>query len=225
MYGPAVRVIVWSCFIFYLFQHIYFPLTNDLFGLAYIGNDNFQVGQFLTHGFLHGTAFHICVNMLMLILFGGRLELTFGPRIFLVFFFLCVIGGGIFQTMGFMYYISTLCGTPFPDFATNNPIDQLNFMITYGEQAVSSFNRITIGASGGVYGCLVAFAYLFSYEKIDLLFTKIDLRFLIYAYLGHGFYLTFSNPFGEIAHFAHIGGALVGLLFAVWWNCMFTKKT
>ena len=56
MYSSGVRIIIWMCAIFYLLQHLYFPITHEMFGMAYLGHPNFNVIQFLTYGFLHGDA-------------------------------------------------------------------------------------------------------------------------------------------------------------------------
>ena len=114
LYSAGVRVIIWMCAIFYLLQHLYFPITQELFGMAYIGHPNFKSMQFLTYGFLHGDAVHILVNMLILAIFGTKIEKEFGIRNLFVLFVITIICGGIAQQINQMILINSAFGTYFP---------------------------------------------------------------------------------------------------------------
>ena len=151
MYSSGVRIIIWMCAIFYLLQHLYFPITHELFGMAYLGHPNFNAIQFVTYGFLHGDTMHIFVNMLMLAIFGTKIENEFGTRNLFVLFVITIICGGIAQQANQMILVNHAFGTYFPlpplDF-----FEQIKMSTEYGREALATFNRITIGASAGVFG-------------------------------------------------------------------------
>ena len=86
MYTSGVRIIILVCSIFYLLQHLYYPLVSEMFGLAYIGHPNFNSLQLLTYTFLHGDAYHIFINMLMLVVFGPRIEQSVGIKNLFILF-------------------------------------------------------------------------------------------------------------------------------------------
>ena len=114
MLYSTVRIIIWVCAIFYLLQHLYFPITHEIFGMAYLGHPNFSLIQFLTYGFLHGDAVHIFVNMLMLIVFGTKIENHFGMRNLFILFAITVICGGIAQQINQMFLVKQAFGVYFP---------------------------------------------------------------------------------------------------------------
>lgn len=142
----------------------------------------FEPWQFLSHGFLHGGIAHLLLNGLALLMFGSLLEQVWGSRRFVLFFLLCVIGGGLAQ----WWWV----GVP------------------EGNQV-----SVTLGASGGVFGVLAAFALLFPRHKVMLLFPPIPMP----AWLLVSLFAVVSTVLGVtgmaagIAHFAHLGGMLTGL--------------
>ena len=90
----------------YLCQHIYHPVVDYAFGLSYIGSNNFDALQLLTYGFLHGDVYHILINMIVLIVFGSRIEIVFGARNLLALFLISTILGGVAETCATMYNIN-----------------------------------------------------------------------------------------------------------------------
>jgi len=224
MYPTGVRIIIWVCAIFYLLQHMYFPLVDNLFGLAYIGNDNFRIFQFATYGFLHSDMYHIFVNMLMLVIFGSRIEYALGIKNFLVLFILTVICGGITQTAANMVALYNITGTMFPTDTPSDLFSHIKISIEHGKEYVHDFanifNRVTIGASAGVFGCMLAFTCLFPRQRLGLplLPISISARMLIVIYVASELYMVLYSPTPQIAHHAHLGGAAAGLLLALWWK-------
>ena len=110
----GVRIILWICTLVYLLQSIYYPVVDSLFGLSYIGNENFGIMQLVTHGFLHVDLYHILINMIMLVLFASKVEMFFGTKNLFKIFIGSVIFGGIFQTIYNMIVLNSLMGTMFP---------------------------------------------------------------------------------------------------------------
>lgn len=146
----------------------------------------FKPWQLVTHIFLHGSWSHLAFNMIGLWSFGRMVEKVWGGKRFLIFYLVCGIGAGVISQL----------------------VDQFVFNQAYGA---------TLGASGAVYGLLVAFALMFPNFKIMLIFLPVPIAakyfvpVLLLIDLTAG--LTGISIFGQnIAHFAHLGGALIGFI-------------
>jgi membrane associated rhomboid family serine protease len=218
MYSSGVRIIIWMCAIFYLLQHLYFPITHELFGMAYLGHPNFNTIQFLTYGFLHGDTMHIFVNMLMLAIFGTKIENEFGTRNLFVLFVITIICGGIAQQANQMILINSAFGTYFP-LPPSNFFEQVKLSTEYGREALTTFNRITIGASAGVFGIMLAYTTLFPKQRLGLPWfkTTMSARLIIGIYVIGEIYMLLYDPQPNVAHFAHLAGGLGGFLLAKLW--------
>ena len=225
MYTPGVRIIIWVCAIFYLLQHMYFPIVYDLFGLAYIGHPNFRTFQFLTYGFLHGDMYHIFVNMFMLAVFGSKIESAVGMKNLFALFVLTTVCGGVAQQIAHMFSVHDATGSIFP-LAPTNFFEQVKFSIEHGSESVSLFNRITIGASAGVFGCMLAFTCLFPKQRLQLPLIPLSFsaRLLVIIYVASELFVVLNGPSPEIAHHAHLGGAFAGLLLGLMWRRCSVEK-
>jgi membrane associated rhomboid family serine protease len=150
-----------------------------------LGGSRFHPWQILTYAFLHGGVLHLALNMYALWLFGVPLERRWGPRRFAVFFFACVIGAALVH------------------------LAVAEFDLAYGGAAYP-----VIGASGGVFGLLLAFGMLYPEAKLMLLFPPIPVKALWFV-IGYGVVELVAGVTGTaagIAHFAHLGGMLTGYL-------------
>jgi len=174
---------------------------NRKFGLYYIGSDYFHPYQFVTHMFMHGSLLHIFSNMFALWMFGSRLENLWGPKRFLFFYFFCGLGAAAMHSVV-------------------NYID-LNYFAT-AEQAQLIRNIPTVGASGAVFGVLLAFGMVFPNTQLMLLFPPIPIRakYFVVFYAVFELLAGLSSFHGgsNIAHFAHIGGMLFGYILLKIWN-------
>ncbi len=151
-----------------------------LFALNPLGQ-GFMVWQLVTYMFIHGGFFHILFNMLALWFFGVELENVWGTRRFLMYYFLCGIGGGLSNL-----YLTPLFTTPAP----------------------------TIGASGAIYGILLAFGMLFPDAPVFLYFLfPIKAKYLVAIFIGIELFYGVTGTQNGVAHFAHLGGALVGFVY------------
>jgi membrane associated rhomboid family serine protease len=217
MYFSTIRILIYVSAICYLLQSIYYPIIDKNFGLSYIGNDNFDTIQLFTYGFLHGSPFHLLVNLFMLVLFGSKIDMVFGCKQFLIILFLSIIGGGIFQTISNMLIVNNHFGTPFPLDSTTDAVGNVLFALENGMYMRSVFSSITIGMSGGVFGCMLAYTTLFPNDKFNVIFTswEIPCRWFVVAYIGLEIYNAFHAQDIQIAHFAHLGGAVFGFLYAL----------
>ena len=149
----------------------------------------FEPWQILTYSFLHGSMTHILFNMLALWMFGGPVESVLGERRFVLFYFACVVGAASAQ-LAVMYLFQ-------PE----------NFYPT-------------VGASGGVFGLLLAFAIFFPQARIALIFVPIPVPAPIFVtgYMILELILGVTGTQAGVAHFAHLGGALVGFALIRYWR-------
>ncbi|MDE2406884.1 MAG: rhomboid family intramembrane serine protease [Xanthomonadaceae bacterium] len=151
----------------------------------------FMPWQLLSYAFLHGSFWHLAFNMLALVMFGAPLEYTWGERRFLIYFFVCVVGAGLCQLLVGSYAVAQ-GSDPYP----------------------------TIGASGGVFGLLLAYGMLFPHQRVMLLFPPIPMKartlVIVYGLFELGVGITGLQP--GVAHFAHLGGMLFGWLLIRYWR-------
>lgn len=145
---------------------------------------SFHWWQFLSHGFLHGGIAHLLLNGVVLLGFGPALELRWGAARFALFFALCVIGGGLAQWL--------LTAAPAPG------------------EGVS----VTLGASGGVFGVVTVFALLYPRQRVLLLIPPVPMPawLLVVLFAVASTVLGVTGWVPGIAHFAHLGGMVAGLL-------------
>ena len=199
---PATTGLLWAIGIGYLLQQMvgieamrYFMLwpLGEYPMMASDGTPitvGFLPWQIITYGFMHGGFGHLFFNGLALFMFGGAVEQVWGSRRFLVYFFTCVAGAGLIQLV----------------------------VATSGVTGQGVYP--TIGASGGVFGLLLAFAMLFPNRQIMLLIPPIPMKARTFVIVFGAIELlmgVFSTRSG-IAHFAHLGGMLFGWLLIRYWR-------
>jgi len=184
----------------------------DLFALHTIQSPYFRPHQIVTYLFLHDyrSFTHILYNMFALWMFGSVLENYWGPKKFLIFYTVCGIGAAVFHLA--VLYREMI---PVLDAIRNNPFDEEIVAINAGK-----LNGETVGASGAVFGCLAAFGYLFPNSLIYLyFFVPIKVKWFVLGYAALELFSGISASAGDnVAHWAHLGGGLVGLLLVIYWN-------
>ncbi len=182
---------------------------EDLFALHYVTSDYYHVWQFITYMFLHSSQsfFHILFNMFALWMFGSILENLWGPSRFLAFYLVCGLGAGITQALALSYDIS-----------------QYNALYALGQISAEELymlsNVPTLGASGAVMGIFAAFAYTFPNSQMIILPIPFPIK-AKWALLGLAVLDLIggvSSASSGIAHFAHLGGAAVGIIIVLIWN-------
>ena len=205
----------------------------DWFALHYPSNDNFQLWQPLTHMFMHGDLGHIFFNMFGLYMFGTPIEQMWGRNKF-IFFYLSTGFGAAALQLGLYYYqvshvsdLLTSQGLTVTQITNFFNTRDLPFSIVeeLGREkllsGLSAFNGVMVGASGALYGVLVAFAFLFPNARLMLLFPPIPVKAKILVpilILGDLFFGFTSYSIGPIAHFAHVGGAITGFIMLWYWK-------
>lgn len=193
-------------------------LTKYL-GLHYYLADDFKPHQFITYIFMHGSFSHILFNMFGVYIFGQVLEQVWGPKRYLIFYILTGLGAAFtqyiimhFQIQDVLRLINAQIDSPLLSAA--NKANYINQKFAYLN------NHVIIGASGSLFGLLGAFGMLFPNQKLYLyFFIPIKAKWLVIAY---GAFELFSgwqnNPGDNVAHFAHIGGLVVGIILVLIWR-------
>lgn len=181
---PAVRALILTNVGVY-FLSLVMPAMVDYFALTPALVLRGNVWQLVSYLFLHGDPMHILFNMLMLWMFGVELEQRWGTRAFVTFYFVCGLGAGVAEVL----------------------VSLLPFSLT-----APLFYAPTIGASGAIYGVMMAWALIFPYRQIVLLIFPVQAR---YAVLICAALMFFESIGGEstVANFAHLGGLVTGYLY------------
>ncbi|MBP1639709.1 MAG: Rhomboid family protein [Bacteroidetes bacterium] len=176
---------------------------NSMLGLHYWQSKDFHAYQLLTYMFQHASFNHIFFNMFGLFMFGPVLEQVWGSKRFLFFYLFTGIGAAITQEV--MWSLSI-----YPEIGS--AITNVNFV--GGEP-------LTVGASGAIFGILLAFAMVFPDARLFLLFLPIPIKakYMIPVYALIELFLGVASFSGDnVAHFAHLGGALFGLILILIWK-------
>ena len=214
---PVIKNLVIVNALVFFAQQIFgdtpFGTINNLFALHDVRSEFFRPHQVITHMFMHGGVAHLLFNMLALWMFGSILENVWGSKRFLIFYILCGLGAA-FLHLGVLYVEMA------DKFALYNQYVGRVADTEALENLRAYLNSPTVGASGAVFGCLAAFGYLFPNSVIYLyFFIPMKAKWFVILYAGLELWLGVKNSAGDnVAHWAHLGGALVGFLLVLYWN-------
>ena len=184
---------------------------NDILGLHFFLASDFRIWQFFTYMFMHGGFTHILMNMFMLWMFGMVVENVWGPRKFLFYYIVCGVGAGLCQELaqygtylveGLANFESVKIGT------TVLPMDvYLNMMNT-------------VGASGAIYGVLLAFGMLFPEERMFIIPIPIPIKakWIVMGSIVVELFSAIGTSNDGVAHLAHLGGMLFGFILIRYWK-------
>ena len=206
--------------------------VTNIFALHYPENENFGIWQYVTHIFMHGSPMHLIFNMYALWAFGTPLEQMWGRNKFLFFYFSAGIGAGLIYTLANYYQFNGIYEQLINLGIAPNEIKNLlntgqynDTLITLSNEKMSEFYSLyhtpAVGASGAVYGVLVAFGLMFPNAKLALIFFPVPIAakyFIPLMIAGDLFFGVTKYSIGNIAHFAHIGGAVIGFIIAWYWK-------
>ncbi|WP_288287188.1 rhomboid family intramembrane serine protease [uncultured Prevotella sp.] len=188
---------------------------TDWGALHFFMASDFHVYQFITYQFLHGGFTHLFFNMFALWMFGCVIENVWGPKKFIFYYIFCGVGAGLCQEM--VQYISFAAD----GLTSLDPAQVLNV----NGQRLMTVDQImnlssTIGASGAVYGILLAFGMTFPNERIFIfpLPIPIKAKWFVAIYAIIEFVSAMSSVGDGVAHMAHIGGMLFGFLLILYWR-------
>lgn len=214
------------------------PVIKDYLPLYYFENPSFKIWQPFTHMFMHGGFSHILFNMFALYSFGSVLEHYWGGKKFFIFYVLCGLGAALLHTaVNFWQILDVLSTLNANGISTESVYSFLNrmqidpswsqYISSERIQSLgSSYLSVALGASGAIYGLLVAFAFMFPNAGLSLIFIPVPVKakyfvpgiLVLDLVLGFGGSAIFGSGGTGIAHFAHIGGAIVGFLLMWMWK-------
>jgi len=183
----------------------------ELFSLFYPASPFFKPMQLVTHMFMHGNLGHLFSNMFALFMFGMVLERVWGAQRFLFFYFATGLGAMLLHTAVQAFIIHNFTGSFAPSLEALNEFPD----------AAAIYAVPTVGASGAIFGILVAFGTLFPNTELLLLFFPVPIKakYFVSLYVVWELYRGVSMSEGDnVAHFAHLGGALFGFLLVKYWN-------
>lgn len=232
---PAVVAILASnVILFLLTQAVPALKLRDSFALFFWENPMFGIWQYLTSMFMHADFTHILFNMMGVLMFGTALEKLWGSKKFLILYFAAGLGAGLIQNFVNWYQFQ---GIEAQLLDAGNSRAAIETMLTTGaynpntvnvskdllQQFWMLFSIPMVGASGALYGVLVAYALIYPNNKLMLLFLPFPIaaKFFIPGVLMLDLFsgVTGFSLFGRnIAHFAHLGGALIGFLLMMYWR-------
>jgi membrane associated rhomboid family serine protease len=190
-----------------------------LFGLHYYLADDFKPHQFITYIFMHGGFSHILFNMLGVYIFGQVLEQVWGPKRYLIFYILTGLGAALAQYIIMHFEITEVLDIVNQDINSRNlDTSQRTELINQKYEYLNK--HVIIGASGSLFGLLGGFGMLFPNRELYLyFFIPIKAKWLVILYGGFEIFSGLqNNPTDNVAHFAHIGGLLVGIALVLFWR-------
>lgn len=185
---PAVKNLLIINIIVFLGTYLIGDPMYQLFALFPIGSPFFRWWQFVTHMFMHGNFAHIFFNMWSLFVFGPLLERLWGSKKFLIFYFVCGLGAALCHELVLM----------------TQPLS----------------NIPTVGASGAIYGLLLGFGMLYPNYILTLVFPPVSLKakWFVIIFAGIELLTGILGTNDGVAHFAHLGGMLFGLILILIWK-------
>jgi membrane associated rhomboid family serine protease len=208
------------CFLpFLVFNKTIGDLIYENVAAFYFDSPWFKPWQPITYMFFHGSFPHILFNMFALYSFGTILEQYMGSKRFLNFYFICGLGGFALQLLVQAIEVYHITG----GITISSPDLQRSYY-QYGEQAgqlESIYQSSMVGASGAIFGLLIAFGVLFPNLELMIMFIPVPIKakYIIPAYVVLELFLGIKQFSGDsVAHFAHLGGGLIGFLLVKFWG-------
>ncbi|MDD7071811.1 MAG: rhomboid family intramembrane serine protease [Candidatus Egerieousia sp.] len=169
----------------------------EKFALFYFNSPFFKPYQLISYIFMHGGFMHILFNMYSLYIFGSVLESVWGGKKFFIYYMVTGIGAALFHL--FITYLRIESGVLDPYLASIIPM---------------------VGASGAIYGLLLAYGVLFPNNVLTLFFPPVSLKakYMVFVFGGLEFLLGLGGSGDGVAHFAHLGGMLFGFVILMIWK-------
>lgn len=253
--SDAVKHLIIINIIFFIGSQVVGKPATDYLALHMPQSEHFQIWQLITHMFMHGNIMHIFFNMFALFSFGVMLEQFWGSKKFIFFYLSCGLGAAALH-LGVSYLeMQSILGevsnlnlsddalhkiininfrdvegfrTGVIDILSNSGklslVDQNDLQSLYDAAVITQIPMV--GASGAIYGILVAFAFLVPNAELMLMFIPVPIKakyfvpglLLIDLFLGLKGQSIFGSGSTGVAHFAHLGGALIGFIMMWYWK-------
>jgi rhomboid-like protein len=212
---PVVKNLLIINIIFFIATYALGQLVNlkYLLGAFYPYSPLFKPWQIITYMFMHGGLGHIFFNMFALVSFGPMLEYTLGSKKFFNFYFITGIGGYILYTLVQAIQVHAITGGFGLPYGSYNPQD--------ADTLSAIFQYPMLGASGAIFGILVGFGLLFPNLEMMIMFIPVPIKakYVVIGYVALELFTGIGRFAGDnVAHFAHLGGALFGFLLIKLWG-------
>lgn len=211
----------------YASQSVFEIDLNSRLGLYFPKSEQFMPLQIITHIFMHGGLWHLFFNMYALYIFGQVLENVWGPKRFFIFYIVCGLGAALTHESVIAFQYNQLA----QGLSTENlqmVINEGSVLFKQGQGFTDPdmlklqwlLNTPTVGASGAIFGVLLAFGVLFPNTQLMLLIPPIPIRakYFVIIYGAIELYLALTQPGSNIAHAAHLGGMLFGYMLIRYWQ-------
>ncbi|HOU01223.1 MAG TPA: rhomboid family intramembrane serine protease [Bacteroidales bacterium] len=212
---------------YYAAANVFSVNLNSTLGLYFPKSENFKPVQILTHMFMHANFWHLFFNMYALFIFGQVLENVWGPKRFLIYYLVCGLGAALTHESVIAYEYARLVNNITPDnleLVLNEGSAYYEAGKVFSDSGMQSLqlllNTPTVGASGAVFGILLAFGVLFPNTQLMIIFPPIPIKakYFVLIYGGIELFLAFTQPGSNIAHAAHLGGMLFGFILLRYWR-------
>ena len=196
-------------------------------GLHYYLSQDFIFTQFISYQFVHANFGHLFFNMFALFMFGMVIESIFGPKRFLTYYLICGIGAGLIQ-MGVNAIEYIQLTQQLPNEVVQRVISEgaslINQRYNYSNTTLGSLNALinapTVGASGAIFGILLAYGKFFPNREMYIMFIPypVKAKWVVIGYAVIELVQGVGQANTGIAHFAHLGGMIFGLLLILYWQ-------
>lgn len=201
---------------------------TSMLGLHFFMAKDFHLFQFITYMFLHGGFTHIFFNMFALWMFGNLLERVLGSRRFLLYYTVCGVGAALVQELVWQFswqsillaHVTGPAGSTVTDVINAANSGMTDFSMDDFFNGYLGGGMVTVGASGAVFGILLAFGMIFPNMPMYLFFIPIPVK-AKWVVIGYGLlelYFGLSGNQPGVAHFAHLGGMLFGIFMILYWR-------
>lgn len=233
---PTVRNLIFANVAIFLGSAF---LPDELFALYFFQSSHFHFFQIISYMFVHANFMHLLMNMFGLYMFGSILERIWGAQRFLFFYLFCGVGAGLLHE-AIQYFhdyasirkaLDLALSNPNSDFLQDYFIRFTDSSILNGDKmdtaaALAHYQKYTtqnpvVGASGGVFGILMAYGYLFPNSEMFVFPIPIPIK-AKYLVMGFAFYELWAGKAAaagdNVAHFAHLGGMLFAVILLLIWR-------
>lgn len=206
------------------------PMMTQVLGVHYFDSPDFRIWQVITYMFMHdySSLFHIMFNMFALYTFGSSIEFIMGSKRFLNFYLITGLGALALQLLVQSFEVYSISGSTVNN--GNFMVDSLKRTISFNPDLISKDQASTllgiyltpmVGASGAIFGLLIAFGMLFPNAELFIMFIPVPVKakYIIPVYVLLELFLGVKQFSGDsVAHFAHLGGALFGFILVKMWH-------
>lgn len=184
---------------------------TSLLGLHFVLADDFHFYQLFTYLFMHGGWTHIILNMFMLWMFGAVVESRWGAKRYLFYYIFCGVGAGLCQEL--VQYVQFL-----NQGLTNYEMVNIGTSVIPVSQYLNYWT--TVGASGAIYGLLLAFGMMFPNERMFIIPIPVPIKakWIIVGSIAVEFFSGIGTNSDGVAHMAHLGGMVFGILLILYWR-------